>query len=64
MAKFIKSIPRIQLPPGAPPSERGKSIVGTPLEELVERKEMEDLHSSMAVEDGKPRRRSIGEGLG
>lgn len=42
----------------------GESGAGTPLGDLVDRKELEDLHSSVGVkEDRKPRRRSIGEGL-
>lgn len=43
----------------------GESGAGTPLGDLVDRKELEDLHSSVGVKgDKKPRRRSIGEGLG
>ena len=42
------------------------SAVGTPMGELPDRKELGGLHSSnnVVVENGKPRRRSIGEGLG
>jgi len=43
------------------------SAVGTPMGELPDRKEFAGLHSSNNVgtmEEGKPRRRSIGEGLG
>ena len=36
---------------------------GTPVAELIDRKDLEELHSSNAMDDsGRPRRRSIGEG--
>lgn len=56
----------INLParPSSAMSGGGESGAGTPLGDLVDRKELEDLHSSVGVkEDRKPRRRSIGEGL-
>ena len=48
------------------------SAMGTPVGELPDRTELEGLHSSVGMnnnnlsekEAGKPRRRSIGEGLG
>jgi len=57
----------IQLP--APPViVTVDSAVGTPMGELPDRKDLGGLHSStnnvVVSENGKPRRRSIGEGLG
>jgi hypothetical protein len=55
----------IQLP--APPViVTVDSAVGTPMGDLPDRKQLAGLHSSnnVAVENGKARRRSIGEGLG
>jgi len=47
------------------PSSQGTSTVGTPLDELVDRKELGDLHSAKTMSgDGRPRKRSIGEQLG
>jgi len=41
------------------------SMVATPIAELVDRKELGELHSANSVKgDGKPRRRSITEGTG
>ena len=57
------SVPLINLPPRLSSSieSGGESGAGTPLADL---KEFVDLHSSISVrEDGKPRRRSIGEGM-
>ena len=56
----------IQLP-SPPVVVTPDSAVGTPMEELPDNKEFTGLHSSvnnLVKEDGKPRRRSIGEGLG
>jgi hypothetical protein len=39
----------------------GGGFVGTPLGELVDRKDLEGLHSSTVAGGGKPRRRSITE---
>jgi hypothetical protein len=51
--------------PQTPVMTQGEISVGTPLGELVDRKDLADLHSSVGVKDDrKPRRRSIGEGLG
>jgi len=51
--------------PSSESADSGGSGVRTPLGEMVDRKELDDLNSSTGVaEDGKPRRRSIGEGLG
>lgn len=40
-----------------------ESGMGTPLGELAD-KDLEDLHSSIGVKQGKPRRRSVGEKAG
>jgi hypothetical protein len=62
-ARRESSVPLINLPARVSSSNEsgGESGADTPLAEL---KEFVDLHSSISVrEDGKPRRRSIGEGL-
>ena len=62
----LKGVSLIQLPPPTKEGQSGGSGVGTPVAEIVDRKELEELHSSVGAfkEDGKPRRRSIGEGFG
>ena len=57
--------PHIQLP-ASPVIVTVDSAVGTPMGDLLDRKEFAGLHSSnnVAVENGKARRRSLGEGLG
>lgn len=61
-------VPKIVLPPPRPPSNRdsrSESSTGTPLGELVDKKDLGELHSSIGYKmDGKPRRRSIGDGSG
>jgi hypothetical protein len=57
----------IQLPSPPVIVTMSDSTAGTPMGELPDRKELAGLHSSNnvgQVEEGKPRRRSIGEGLG
>ena len=52
--------PVIRLPT---PSSRQSENSDTPLGELLDRKDLDGLHSSTVLnEDGKPRRRSITEG--
>ena len=53
--------PSIKLPPAVPMQKDG-SVVGTPLGELVDRKDLDGLYSAIAIDEGKPRRRSITEG--
>jgi len=62
----LKGVPLIQLAPPPKGGQSGESGLATPVAEMVDRKELEELHSSVGAfkEDRKPRRRSIGEGLG
>lgn len=39
----------------------GGGVAGTPLGELVDRKDLDGLHSSIMTGNGKPRRRSVTE---
>lgn len=61
--QFIKTAvpPVIRLPTPVSQVSDG-STVGTPLGELVDRKELDGLHSAVVIEGGKPRRRSITDG--
>jgi len=63
-----KSPPRIIIPQQMgfdQPSSQGTSTVGTPLDELVDRKELGDMHSAKVMSgDGRPRKRSIGDAYG
>jgi hypothetical protein len=66
-AQSPRTPPRLVLPQQYDPnSSQGTSTVGTPLAELVDRNELKDLHSGNAAisEDGRPRKRSIGEHMG
>jgi len=61
--QFIKTpVPPVIRVPTPVPQVSDGSTVGTPLGELVDRKELDGLHSAVVIADGKPRRRSITDG--